>query len=235
LNRAAKKASLKYLKEQIPENDELRNTLTPGYAFGCKRLLPTNDYYPALNLSHVNVRTGKIAQIQDQTIVMENGNSQKLDVLILATGFRVHDYFGPLEIYGKNSENILAKWKSTTPKAYYGIVTSKTPNLYYLLGPNTALGHNTVVFMIECQVNFMLAVIKEMIEKDAKCVAVKESVEDEYMAELALNMSKTVWGTQECGSWYVNKDGINTMLWPKNCTSYWNETRKPDLAKFEFK
>jgi len=235
LNGLAKKGSLKYLKEQIPENDKLRNDLTPGYAFGCKRLLPTNDYYPALNLSHVSVHAGKIAKVQDQTIVMENGTSKKLDVLILATGFRVHDYFGPHEIFGKNKENILAKWKSTVPRAYYGIVCSSTPNLFYLLGPNTALGHNSVVFMIECQVTFAIAVIKEMIEKDAKRFAVKDSVEDEYMKEMESNMAKTVWGTQDCGSWYVNAAGVNTTLWPKNCTSYWNETRKPDLAKFDFK
>jgi len=229
------KGSIKQLKRQIPDDKDLQIAMTPKFQFGCKRLMLTNDYYPALNRSHCTVHSAKIEKVNDHSITMENGMTQKLDVLILATGFLVQDFFAPLQVTGTNSTNILQKWKESEPRLYYGIVSSETPNYFVLLGPNTALGHNTVVFMIECQVEFMINVVREMLKRDAKYVAVKEDAEEVYMKSMKDQMAKTVWGTEKCGSWYANDAGIITALWPKNCTSYWRETRTVDFSKFNFK
>lgn len=88
--------------------------------------------------------------------------------------------------------------------------------------------------MIECQVEFMINVIREMIKRDAKCVTIKEHAEEQYMKSMKEQMKKTVWGTEKCGSWYANDAGIITALWPKNCTSYWRETKAVDFSKFNF-
>ncbi|KAG4073235.1 hypothetical protein HA402_008581 [Bradysia odoriphaga] len=232
--KAASKASMKFLKAQIPDDSNLRQTLTPKFKFGCKRMLLTNDYYPALNMPKTTIHTSTITQVGGNSFTMENGVTQKLDVLILATGFLVQDFFAPLQIIGKDSANILQKWKQSQPRLYYGIVSSEMPNHFTLLGPNTALGHNTVVFMIECQVDFMINLIREMINRDSKFVAVKEHVEEKYMASMKTKMRETVWGTEKCGSWYANNAGIITALWPKNCTSYWRETKAIDFEKFKF-
>ncbi len=156
---SATKGSLKLLKAQIPDDIELRKALTPQFKFGCKRMLLTNEYYPALNQSKSTVHTSKITKVNDHSITMENGVTQKLDVslsyknvafrsntistwyipqvLILATGFLVQDFFAPMEITGKDSVNILQKWKQSEPRLYYGVVSSQTPNHFTLLGPNT--------------------------------------------------------------------------------------------------
>lgn len=97
-----------------------------------------------------------------------------------------------------------------------------------------ALGHNTVVFMIECQVEFMINVVREMIRRNAKYVAVKEDAEERFMETMKEEMKETVWGTERCGSWYANDAGVITTLWPKNCTSYWRETKAIDFSKFNF-
>jgi len=97
-----------------------------------------------------------------------------------------------------------------------------------------ALGHNSVVFMIECQVNFIVKIIREMMRRDSKCVTIKLSAENEFMKEVKEKLKTTVWGSEDCGSWYANAAGIITTLWPQNCISYWWKTRQVDFSNFEF-
>lgn len=155
-------------------------------------------------------------------------------MLILATGYRVQDYFSPLKLYGLNSEDILETWKTGSPSHYLGIMSSSTPNSFALLGPNTAYGHNSVIFSIECQVNWVMQVIREFMQRNAKAVVVKENVEKQYMKSIRTRLKDTVWGNYECGSWYVNHEGINTTLYPGSLISYWKETRKPVFSNLIF-
>jgi cation diffusion facilitator CzcD-associated flavoprotein CzcO len=228
------KYSTRLITSQLPGRDDLQKQLTPKFSFGCKRLLISSDYYPALGQPHVKLHSQPIKSVEDQSILTEDGHLQKLDVLILATGYRVHDYFGPMQIYDKNGDDVLKSWKSTVPMTYYGIVSSGAPNHFILLGPNTALGHNTVVYMIECQVNFSVSVIREMMKRDAKYVCVKKRAEEKFMNWIQTELKDTVWGGTTCGSWYANDRGVITTLWPENCISYWNKTKNVNFSHFEF-
>lgn len=139
-----------------------------------------------------------------------------------------------MSIIGVNGLDLLDAWLKYRPTGYLGIVTSSTPNQFGVLGPHTGLGHNSVVFMAECQVNYIVQLIAEMIRLDARVVELKKSTEEEEMELLDEQMKKTVWGTESCGSWYENASGINTTLWPWSCVKYWKRTRKPDFTKFNF-
>jgi len=157
-----------------------------------------------------------------------------LQVLILATGFHVQEYFAPLSITGINGQNLLDFWMKQRPTGYLGIVTTSTPNHFGILGPHTGLGHNSVIFMAECQVNYIVQLIVEMIRLDARVLELKKSTEEEEMKLLDIQMKKMIWGNGSCGSWYENASGINTTLWPWTCVNYWGRTRKPDFTKFNF-
>lgn len=176
--------------------------------------------------------------------------------MIIATGFKVHDYFSPLQLFGKCGEDILQSWIDKEPRSYYGIAFSSTPNLFALLGPNTvtphtlyrklafsimrstfsipqALGHSSVVFMIECQVNFMIKAVREMMKRNARLINLKVSAEDKFMDKLKVDLKNTVWNKENCGSWYANAKGDITTLWGDNCTNYWRQTKSIDWSKFE--
>jgi len=226
--------SSKFLKQQIPDNEKLQKQLTPSFKYGCKRVLFHNDYYPTLNLSHVHLHTEKIIQIDGNKISCGDGTSQRIDVLILATGFEYRDYFDPLKVVGKDSIDVVQTWKENAPSGYLGIISNSMPNQFVLLGPTTALGHNSVVYMVECQVHFMITVLKEMMRRNAKCVLLKKETEDSYMEEVKSAMEKTVWVTGNCGSWYADTKGRITALWPYTCYEYWKRTKNVDFNHFEF-
>lgn len=126
------------LNKQI-EDPELRKKLTPDYQFGCKRVTPSNEYYPALAKPNVTVITSKIMNVTNDTIVNEDGTVEKPEVLILATGFKVQEFFQPLQIIGKGGLNILQTWKDDKPITYGGMCSNSMPNMFFLLGPNTVI------------------------------------------------------------------------------------------------
>ncbi|OXA64691.1 Baeyer-Villiger monooxygenase [Folsomia candida] len=190
-----------FVNHQLGHNPELMEKVKPNYEFGCKRITPSNIYYPALALPHVEVVRREITKVKENSIVTEDGKEEKVDVLILATGFNVQDFFFPLEIKVKNGVDLMQLWKKEGPAAYKGICCSAAPNLFHLLGPNSSLGHNSVVFLLECQVDYVVQIIRELMEREASVVCVKESVEGNYMAQLLKAMEGTVWASG-CGSWY---------------------------------
>ncbi|ODM93451.1 Baeyer-Villiger monooxygenase [Orchesella cincta] len=221
------------LNRQVPD-PVLREKLTPKYAFGCKRVTPSNEYYPTLCKPNVSVITSKITDVTKDSITNEDGTCEKPDVLILATGFRVQDFFAPLNITSKGGEDLLKKWKKEGPCAYMGIACHSTPNAFFILGPNTGLGHNSIVFSIEVQCQWVVKVISEMSKRNARMVAVKKSAEDEYMASIMESMKTTVWGTYDCGSWYADHRGVITALWPESLISYYNRTKDVDFSHIDF-
>jgi len=228
-------ALVRNLKKQIPAENPKQEQLIPKYTLGCKRIIKSENYYPTLALSHVKVYTEKIKEIREDRIGLEDGTSQKLDVLILATGFKVQDFFDPMQIKGKDDIDVMQAWKKEGPQTYFGICTSIAPNMFILLGPNTGLGHNSIIFMIECQVDFAIQIIREMMERGSRSVAVKQSTEEEFMEEVEEQLNKTVWKQGNCDSWYANAQGKITTLWPWNCRTYWKRTKVVDFSKFDFK
>ncbi|PRP88368.1 putative flavoprotein involved in K+ transport [Planoprotostelium fungivorum] len=217
------------------QDDELREKLTPKYQMGCKRILVSDDFYPAMQRDNVRLITDGIERVVDDGIITAKGK-EDIDVLILATGFDVGylgyvtAYMAPAKVEGENGANFDGIINNI--QTYLGICMTKYPNMYLLLGPNTGLGHNSVIFMIECQVDFALQAIKKMMEDNLATLEVKESVQREFSQQLKMNLKNTVFATK-CDSWYADANGDVYTLWGGNCISYWNHTKEFDINHFE--
>jgi len=222
-----------YLNRQLGHNPALMEKVKPNYEFGCKRITPSNEYYPALSLPHVEVIRSEITKVKDNSIVTKDGHESKVDVLILATGFKVQDFFSPLDITVKNGVNLMDLWKKSGPEAYMGMVSSVAPNWFMMLGPNSGLGHNSIVFTLECQINYIIQVIREMIRTESSVVCVKSSVERAFMEKMLADMKSTVWATN-CGSWYADHRGVVTALSPYSLITSWRQCRKLNANDFDF-
>ncbi|KAK9709856.1 hypothetical protein K7432_008753 [Basidiobolus ranarum] len=230
VSRIGTKRSLQHLKNQVTDPTK-RVLLTPNYTIGCKRVVVSDDYFPALDKPNVHIETSPISGVEGQTILTES-NKQKVDAIILATGFKVQDFLSPMKVYGKGGHEISDIW-NTTPKSYLGILSPGFPNMFMLLGPNTGLGHNSVMFMIECQVNYVIKVISEMMKRDYSTVDVKTSAQEKYDSEIQQSLKKSVW-VSNCRSWYKNSEGIVTALWSGNCIDYWRATKSLKTKDLEF-
>jgi cation diffusion facilitator CzcD-associated flavoprotein CzcO len=221
-----------YLRRSI-KDPELRDKLTPKYRFGCKRVLKSDEYFPAFAEPNIALITSGIDGVTERGIV-SGGVETPVDVIILATGFKVQDFFAPMTIVGKDNLDVMRRWQDDFPKTYYGICSHGMPNNFILVGPSTGLGHNSIVFMIECQTSFIMQVLEEMERRKASHVEVKEEAQEDFYKYITKEMKNTIWGNEACASWYANSRGEITALWPKNCTHYWNETRLLDPSKFDF-
>jgi cation diffusion facilitator CzcD-associated flavoprotein CzcO len=206
------------------QSAELRAKMTPTYRLGCKRIIPSNDYYPAFNLPQVELVTEGIAEIREHSIVDERGTEREVDVIILGTGFRTTDGLTPLKVYGAGGRELNDAWRDGMA-AFYGVSIAGFPNFFLLLGPNTALGHNSVVLMIEAQVRHLMRVFKLLRATGARAVGVREDVQDAFNARLQRKMRGTVWSTG-CKSWYLDKNGKNTTLWPEFTFDYFRKVER---------
>ncbi|XP_037040327.1 FAD-binding monooxygenase ktnD-like [Bradysia coprophila] len=233
LNKILHAITKNYRRRELNSHKHLWNALTPKYGFGCKRVLTSEQYYAVMTRPNVRLHSSHIDKIVGRTIYTKNGTKQEVDVLVLATGFKVHEYCSPMQIFGKDGQNVLQTWAEKDPRSYYGIVYSSAPNLFSLLGPNTGLSHSSVLFMAECQVDFMINAVREMMRRNAMMINVKVAAEDEFMDKLRADMKNKVWNRENCGSWFANSRGVITTLWGDNCINYWRQTRSIDWSKFE--
>ncbi|GAM26105.1 hypothetical protein SAMD00019534_092800 [Acytostelium subglobosum LB1] len=231
LHKVSKYLAMKHLTAQV-KDEALRATLTPSYSIGCKRIIVSDDFYPALGRSNVTLETDSIDRIEGTTIITREGTRHTVDSLILATGFRVQDYCTPMNLHGKGGVSMRGLVHSKI-ETYLGICVKGFPNSFVFLGPNTALGHNSVLFMIECQVNFTMQCIREMIKRNMSSIDVQATAQQRVQKELERNLEGKVW-TTACGSWYNDKNGHNFTIWPGSCTNYWWRTRTVDFRDFNF-
>ena len=192
---------------------ELRAKLTPRYSIGCKRILISNDYYPALAQPHVSVVTEGIAAVEAEGVRTTDGVLHRCDTLILGTGFRVTDNPGFSRIRGRDGTSLEKAWADTGMHAHLGTTVPGFPNLFLLLGPNTGIGHTSAVYMIESQIEFVLQALEHSVRHDVVEVEVRPEAEAAYNAEVAARSARTVWQTG-CASWYLDAEGRNTVLWP---------------------
>jgi cation diffusion facilitator CzcD-associated flavoprotein CzcO len=213
-----KKQALKHLK--TVENAVLRQKLTPNYEYGCKRVLISDDYYPTFNRSNVAVVTENIEHITDHEIITKDGQKYVVDVLIYGTGFVAAEIITDAKIFGLNGRELFAEWLQTGPEAYRGTTVSGFPNLAVLLGPNTGLGHNSVVHIIESQLSYVMQYI-ETLEKNGlnSYLDVKPDVQMAYNQTIQSQLKNSVWASG-CKSWYMTASGKNTTIWPKLANSY---------------
>ncbi|WP_157250318.1 flavin-containing monooxygenase [Nonomuraea typhae] len=221
----------RHLERQVPD-PELRAKLTPGYTIGCKRILISSDYYPALTRPNVNLITDAITEIREHSIVDATGAEHDVDVIIYGTGFKVTDSLQEQRIVGRAGRKIQDAWQEGI-ETYYGITTAGFPNLFFLLGPNTGLGHNSVVFMIESQVRYVMNCLRLLSKTQAKAIDVKPGRQRDFQDRLHHRLDPLVWNSGGCQSWYLDEHGVNRTIWPGFTFEYWARTLRVDPRAYE--
>lgn len=221
LTRFIRKMAERHMRRAgLPE--QLRKQLTPDYTIGCKRILPSNDFYPTFLLPHVKLHTEGIDRIEGNRLFMADGTVTELDVLILATGFEAADFPPSFTVRGKDGRLLSEVW-ADGPEAYLGTAVSGFPNMFFLIGPNTGLGHSSMILMIEAQVRYVVSCIQELERSGAPSMDVKAEVQQRYNEEIQRRLATTVWNSG-CVSWYRTKAGKNTSLWPGHTFEFMRRT-----------
>jgi cation diffusion facilitator CzcD-associated flavoprotein CzcO len=205
---------------------ELRARLTPNYEFGCKRVLISSDFYPAIQRPNIEFVTDGIREIREHSIVIQDGTERPVDVLIYGTGFRATEPLHDTRVVGRGGIDIHEAWKDRI-SAYLGVTVSGFPNFFILLGPNTALGHNSVVLMSEAQIGYVMDCLRLMRKRDSKVMEVKAETQERFVEELRKRLAGTVWESGGCRSWYQDtKTGESPVLWPGSVVAYKSRMRK---------
>jgi cation diffusion facilitator CzcD-associated flavoprotein CzcO len=225
------KVARKHIADQVPD-PALRAKVTPDYTIGCKRILPSNKWYPALGRDNVELVTAGITEFTPGGYVTADGVEHEADVIVFATGFYVTDIPLAQIVTGKGGRTLADVW-GRSPQTYRGTATAGFPNLFLLVGPNVGLGHNSIVFMIEAQINYVLGALDQMRSRGAGSVEVRADALKAYNDKLQAKMSKTVWNSGGCASWYIDANGKNTTIWPDFTFRFWQQTREFDAAAYE--
>jgi cation diffusion facilitator CzcD-associated flavoprotein CzcO len=203
--------ALRYLRRQV--NDPLLQAqLTPQYRMGCKRVLLSDDYYPSLQRPNVTVVSAPIERFSEHAIHTTDGAEHPADVVVFATGFRATDGTAPIKIYGAGGRELDDVWRDGM-QAYLGTSVAGFPNFFTIIGPNTGLGHNSMVLMMEAQYRYIIDALRYMKRKRIRAIDVRARVQDAFNARLQARMKRTVWASG-CSSWYIDAHGKNTTLWP---------------------
>lgn len=212
------------------EDPQLQRKLTPDYRMGCKRITLSNNYYPTLARDDVDVVTDPIARITRDGIQTTSGDHIPLDVIIYATGFKVTDPLGDATVTGLDGADLEQVWDSR-PAAHLGTTVPGFPNLFLLLGPNTGLGHNSMVFIMESQYNYIADALQLLKEPRVAHLEVRQDTLADFQQHVARRNAKTVWASG-CNSWYLSDDGYNFTLWPGYTFEYWWRTHRFDPGNY---
>ncbi|GAA4486636.1 NAD(P)/FAD-dependent oxidoreductase [Rhodococcus olei] len=222
----------RHLTSQIADPG-LRRALTPEHRIGCKRILYSDTYFPALAGPGAEVVTDPIERITPDGVVAADGVMRAADVIVLATGFRVAGALARLPLTGRDGITLQQRWQAAGARTHLGITVAGLPNAFLLSGPNTGLGHNSVVFMIESQIRYVLGAIAAVDRSGAVALDVRESVQDASHDEVQRRLGTAVWSTGGCASWYLDGRGTNHALWPGSSWRYRARTRRVRLEDYE--
>jgi cation diffusion facilitator CzcD-associated flavoprotein CzcO len=231
VNELASKLALRFLRKSV-RDPALRQKLTPTYTMGCKRILPTNDWYPAITRDNVELVTDGIQEIRPHAIVTKDGKERPVDTIVFATGFEASEAKPPFAILGRGGRDLRDEWKGGI-HAYYGMAIAGFPNLFLVIGPNNGLGHTSMIFMMESQFAYIIDAIKTIKRKNLKSVEIRRDVEQRHNEWLQRRLAKTVWNTGGCRSWYLTADGKNTTAWPGFTFEYRFRTRRFDVQSYQ--
>ena len=226
-----KNALMKHYQNEVQDNQELLEKVTPEFGVGCKRILLSNDFIPMfVSKANANLITEKIKSIDEKGLNTEDGKHYEVDIIVYATGFSNEESICGFEAVGRNKETTLRKYFEKHPTAYLGITVPTFPNMFLMLGPNTVLAHNSVIFMMECEADYIVDCIQNCIRYGISSIDVHKNVTDEFRNDMnRMTLNKNFSGN--CRTWYKNKDGINFILWPSNLYHYWWITRKAELLR----
>ncbi|ADB53250.1 flavin-containing monooxygenase [Conexibacter woesei] len=213
---------------------ELRAKLTPDYAVGCKRILLSNEWYPALSQPNVEVVTDAIAEIRPNGVVTADGREHAVDTIVFGTGFRVTDMPFVERLRGSGGRLLGDVWREGGMQALRGTTVAGFPNLFLLVGPNTGLGHNSIVFMIESQLAYAIEALRATEQRGAAVFEADPSAQARFNVGVQERMRGTVWTAGGCASWYLDAHGRNTTLWPGASWRFRMATRRFDAAEYAF-
>ncbi|WP_353110322.1 NAD(P)/FAD-dependent oxidoreductase [Gordonia sp. (in: high G+C Gram-positive bacteria)] len=212
---------------------KLREAVTPKFAVGCKRILKSNDWYPTLDRPNVSLVTDGIDKVTKTGIVTKDGTVRDVDVIVVATGFHVTDSPAFATIRGVGGKSLAQVWEKDGMQGYKGSFVHGFPNLMLLVGPSTGLGHTSMVYMIESQLNYLVDYVRKTTAAGVIRTDVKKEAQDRYNADLQKTMRTSVWVNGGCASWYKDVNGNVTSLWPGFTFTFRNKTREFDIAAYD--
>ena len=221
--------SLKSMRRVVTD-PEMQRALTPKYPLGGKRILLADYYYPALMKDHVDLITDPIEKLTATGVATRDGTHFDADVMIFATGFDSTAFLSPMKIRGLEGKDIETEWKDGA-EAYLGMTVPGFPNFFMMYGPNTNLGHNSIVFMLECQANYIVGLLRQLARKNGRTVEVRRDVMEKHNQWLQRDLQHTAWAAADT-SWYKNKAGRITNNWSRSTARYWWVTRKPKISQY---
>ncbi len=224
--RLAERRARRHIARQVPD-PVLREKLTPSYRLGCKRVLGSNTWYPAVSAGNVDVVTAGISEVTADGIVDTDGVAHRVDTIIFGTGFQVTDPPISYRIHGREGQTLAECWKGS-PQAHLGLAVAGFPNLFLLLGPNTGLGHNSVLLMIEAQIAYLRQALAHRRDRGLAAIEPTDQAQAGFVAEVEAGSEGSVWTAGGCLSWYTDVTGRNSTLWPGSVRAYQRR-----LARFQ--
>jgi cation diffusion facilitator CzcD-associated flavoprotein CzcO len=231
LHRLVTKQSLKKLAREV-KDPETRKKLTPDYKLGCKRILSSDDYLPSFNLPQVKLHTDRIIGVEAEGLRTEDGKLHPADIVIYCTGFQAAEIVGELKVHGLEGKELFDEWSRNGMEAHYGTTFSGYPNFTYLLGPNTGLGHSSVLHIMESQMPYILEYLDHLDKQGPKgYLDVKPSSQADYNRQLQEKFQGTVWASG-CKSWYLNSKGKNTTLYPRLSRTFRRQLQHFDAGSY---
>jgi cation diffusion facilitator CzcD-associated flavoprotein CzcO len=228
-----KELALGLIRKQIPD-EELRRKVTPDYAVGCKRLLISGNYYPALTRSNVNLITDPVRTVYDSGVESGAGERRDVDAIIFGTGFDAQQGLLGFPLAGLGGRTLADAWAGGK-EAYLGTTVAGFPNFFMMIGPNSGLAHNSQIFMIEAQARYIASALRKLLKRPAAAVAVRPELQRRYNDWLAARLKNAVWNRGGCTSWYLDPvTGRNTLLWPSSAFAFWRRLRRFRAADYRW-
>jgi cation diffusion facilitator CzcD-associated flavoprotein CzcO len=222
-----------YLGRTFAERPDLKAALTPDFTIGCKRILLSSDYYPALARPNVEVVTEKVVRVTPAGVVTADGVEHEVDTIIFGTGFKVAEGLGrSARIIGRDGLDLGEVWRDGF-EGFLGTTVAGFPNLFTMTGPNTGLGHSSMIYMIESQLNYLLDALRLLDENGAVAIDTLRDRQDDFNATVQSRFAGSVWTEGGCGSWYLDEHGRNRVLWPRHTFAFRRRTRTVRPADHE--
>ena len=216
------------------DDPELRAALTPNYALGCKRLVISSDFYPALRRPNVELVAEGVAEFYPGGVIDSSGRRIEADCVILGTGFDAQDALTEMKLVGRGGRTLADVW-ARGMTAYLGTVVPSFPNFFIMMGPNTGLGHNSQIVMIEAQARYIVRAIRKA-RRSRRSIEVRSDVANSFASWLDGRMASTVWNAGGCTSWYLDsRSGKNTLLWPSTTIDFLKRTARVRASDYVFR
>ncbi|HVM27906.1 MAG TPA: 4-hydroxyacetophenone monooxygenase, partial [Mycobacteriales bacterium] len=219
----------RHLRRVVPD-PALRERLTPTDPMGCKRILISNDWYPALQLPQVEVCTDRVVEVREDAVVTADGTVREVDTIVLGTGFAATEFLVPMRVRGRGGRDLHEQWRDGAT-AHLGTAVPGFPNFFLLYGPNTNLGHNSILFMIETQVGYVVQAVEALRRRGLRWMDVRADVAAAFDAWVQERTASTVFAGG-CTSWYLTADGRNTQNWPASTLTFRRRLRRLRLGDF---